>query len=200
MEQWFCPMDAMKAIVLIMAFVFLLVFQVMPHVVQAAHVPLQQSSSMDVSDQPLVNNTITISSVRAGQDGWVAVFLDEGGRPGRLLRQTAVKQGNNTNVKVQLNEAVAPNSKVWPRFHIDAGTIGTFEFPGADSPGRDASGNVVTKQIVIKAASAPSSTNQSPPQLPATGSTNSLWSFLVAASILFIIAAFLLRLTHSEKK
>lgn len=199
MKQPFYSIVAMKAIVFMTAFVLLMVFQIAPHRAHAAPVPLQQTNSLEVSDQPLVNNTITISKVSASQDGWVAVFLDEGGRPGKLLGQTAIKQGNATNVKVQLDETLVANSKVWPRFHIDSGKIGTFEFPGADSPGRDANGSVVAKQITITGTSASPSTNQSPATLPGTGGSELSGGFLIVAGILFTIGTLLRRRTSYYK-
>jgi LPXTG-motif cell wall-anchored protein len=120
----------------------------------AAAPAAQPSGAVDASDQPLVDGAITVASVTAGQDGWIVAHLDENGAPGKVLGHTAVKAGENKDVKIKLSEDVPAGGKLWPMLHIDAGTIGTYEFPGADVPVKDAAGNVVMKQISVTAAAA----------------------------------------------
>src|SRR5262245_55318590 len=100
----------------------------------AAAPAAQPSGAVDASDQPLVDGAITVASVTAGQDGWIVAHLDENGAPGKVLGQTAVKTGENKDVKIKLSEDVPAGGKLWPMLHIDAGTVGTYEFPGADVP------------------------------------------------------------------
>jgi LPXTG-motif cell wall-anchored protein len=118
----------------------------------AAAPAAQPSGAVDAGDQPLVDGAITVESVTAGQDGWIVAHLDENGAPGKVLGQTAVKTGENKEVKIKLSQDVPVGGKLWPMLHIDAGTIGTYEFPGADVPVKDASGNIVMKQITVTAA------------------------------------------------
>jgi LPXTG-motif cell wall-anchored protein len=118
----------------------------------AAAPAAQPSGAVDASDQPVVDDTITVATVTAGQDGWIVAHLDENGAPGKVLGQTAVKAGENKDVKIKLSEDVPAGGKLWPMLHIDAGTIGTYEFPGADVPVKDAAGNIVMKQITVTAA------------------------------------------------
>src|SRR5438105_3189505 len=121
------------------------------------------SGSVDAADQPIVDSSITVANVTSGQAGWIAVHLDEGGKPGKVLGHTAGKQGENKNVKVKLGEDVPAGGKLWPMLHIDAGTIGTYEFPGPDAP-VIVNGNIVMKQITVTAAGA-----AAPAKLPTTG-------------------------------
>jgi len=118
----------------------------------AAAPAAQPSGAVVASDQPLVDDAITVASVTAGQDGWIVAHLDENGAPGKVLGQTAVKTGENKDVKIKLSEDVPAGGKLWPMLHIDAGTVGTYEFPGADVPVKDAAGNIVMKQITVTAA------------------------------------------------
>jgi LPXTG-motif cell wall-anchored protein len=111
------------------------------------------SGSVEASDQPLVDGGITVAKVTAGQDGWIVAHLDEGGKPGKVIGQTAVKTGDNANVKIKLSENVAAGGKLWPMLHIDAGAIGTYEFPGPDAP-VIVGGNIVMKQITVTEAAA----------------------------------------------
>jgi LPXTG-motif cell wall-anchored protein len=111
------------------------------------------SGSVEASDQPLVDGGITVAKVTAGQDGWIVAHLDEGGKPGKVIGNTAVKTGDNANVKIKLSENVAAGGKLWPMLHIDAGAIGTYEFPGPDAP-VIVGGNIIMKQISVTEAAA----------------------------------------------
>ncbi len=109
-----------------------------------------------------------MANVTAGQVGWIVAHLDEGGKPGKVLGQTAVQPGENKDVKIALSETVPVGGKLWPMLHIDAGTVGTYEFPAADVPVKDASGAVVMKQIAVTAAGQPAQLpNTSGDELPA---------------------------------
>jgi LPXTG-motif cell wall-anchored protein len=109
------------------------------------------SGSVEVSDQPIEDGAITVAKVTAGQDGWIVAHLDDGGKPGTVIGQTAVKAGDNTEVDIKLGQDVPVGGKLWPMLHIDAGTIGTYEFPGPDAP-VIVGGNIVMKQITVTAA------------------------------------------------
>jgi LPXTG-motif cell wall-anchored protein len=111
------------------------------------------SGSVDASDQPVVDGGITVSKVTAGQDGWIVAHLDEGGKPGKVIGNTAVKTGDNANVVIKLSESVPVGGKLWPMLHIDAGAIGTYEFPGPDAP-VIVNGNIIMKQITVTEAAA----------------------------------------------
>src|SRR5215212_5230559 len=119
----------------------------------AAPAAAEPSGSVDAADQAIVNGSITVANVTAGQDGWIVAHLDEGGKPGKVIGNTAVKKGDNPNVAIKLSEDVPAGGKLWPMLHIDAGVIGTYEFPGADSP-VIVGGNIVMKQITVTAAAA----------------------------------------------
>ncbi|MBC8075778.1 MAG: hypothetical protein H7Y32_06855, partial [Chloroflexales bacterium] len=123
-----------------------------PH---AQAVPLAQAAALDIGNQPVAAGAITVASVTATQDGFVAAFRDTAGSPGDLLGATPVKKGTNAGVKIAIKGDVPNGTKVWVRLHIDAGTLGTLEFPGADVPARGADGNAVQKQLVIQPAAAP---------------------------------------------
>jgi LPXTG-motif cell wall-anchored protein len=109
------------------------------------------SGSVEASDQPIKDGGITVAKVTAGQDGWIVAHLDEGGKPGKVIGNTAVKKGDNANVVIKLSENVAAGGKLWPMLHIDAGAIGTYEFPGPDAP-VIVGGNIVMKQISVTEA------------------------------------------------
>jgi LPXTG-motif cell wall-anchored protein len=152
------------------------------------------SDTLDAADQAVVNGGITVASVNASKDGWVTVHLDEGGKPGKVLGHGAVKAGANSNVAVKLDEDVAVGTKIWPMLHVDAATIGTYEFPGPDAP-VVVGGNIVMKQITITAASTSGGTGTTQPgNLPKTGESDaSAMPLALAALALFGAGAWLRR-------
>jgi plastocyanin len=107
--------------------------------------------SVTASNQP-AGSSITVTKVIAAQDGWITVHANTAAnQPGDQLGHTLVKKGENDNVVVQLSPTPKVGDKVWPMLHIDAGVIGTYEFPGPDAP-VIVNGNIVMQQITLTAA------------------------------------------------
>ncbi|MEN9936525.1 MAG: hypothetical protein RLZZ387_3104 [Chloroflexota bacterium] len=166
-----------------------------------AAAPAQQAptGTLEATDQAIAGGMVTVASVTAGQDGWVVVHLDEGGRPGKVLGQTAVKAGESANVKVQLSEEVPAGGALWPMLHIDAGTMGTYEFPGADVPVTAGGAPVMKKIMVTEAAAAQPAQSQAgtqagaPAALPRTAGEELPIAVVLFASLLALLAGLALR-------
>jgi predicted lipoprotein with Yx(FWY)xxD motif len=87
-----------------------------------------------VSDQPLSGNTLMVDDVVSNGPGWIVIYTTDGyGKPVEPIGHTAVKDGDNQNVMVQVDPAKAQGT-LYAQLQVDAGTIGTFEYPGADAP------------------------------------------------------------------
>ena len=152
------------------------------------------TGSIDVAGQAVANDSITIASATISQDGWIAVH--KAGPDGKLLLTPVVgtaqiKAGDNKNVVVKLTEPVAAGASLWPMVHIDAGTIGTYEFPGADVP-VIANGMPLMKQITITAAGAPT-------KLPSTGGDGFPGWLAVVAVVLLGLGALLFGATRRQQ-
>lgn len=136
--------------------------------------PTQAGPDMvEVSDQPVQGGSVTVKRVVAAQAGWMVIHADNGGNPGPVLGQTAVNQGENTNVKVMVGNGVQASSKLHAMLHIDAGTKGTYEFPGPDAPVQRADGTIVNVPFMVSAAQAsaapsPAASAQAPTSDPGT--------------------------------
>jgi hypothetical protein len=80
----------------------------------------------------------------------VVIHLDSSGTPGTVVGWAQVQQGTTESlvVPVQVGGGLTPTVHVM--LHIDAGEMGTYEFPGADSPLMDASGNIVMVPMQIE--------------------------------------------------
>lgn len=152
--------------------------------------PAGGTASIDVSDQPLDNGHITLKSVMALQDGWIAVHSNTAdNKPGPVIGHAAVKAGMNSNVEITLNPAPKAGDKVWPMLHIDAGQKGVYEFPGPDAPVIQ-NGDIVMKQITITAAQG----SAQPQALPNTGDAeaSNLWLAPLMVGIFLMLSGGLL--------
>ncbi|MCB9419012.1 MAG: hypothetical protein H6667_04370 [Ardenticatenaceae bacterium] len=110
-----------------------------PEVVETA-----VTNAVTVSDQELTaDNTVTIDSVTADVAGWLVVHAQADGKPGPILGYAPVQAGDNSDVVVQIDPA-GTTETLYAMLHVDAGTIGEYEFPGDDGPATDAAGSIVT--------------------------------------------------------
>ncbi len=118
--------------------------------------------SVDARDQP-AGSSLIVAHVVAAQDGWITVHANTiNNQPGEQLGHSAVRRGDNYNVRVLLNPVPQVGDKVWPMLHIDAGVIGVYEFPGPDAP-VILNGNIVMQQITLTAPPTPGPRPTHPP-------------------------------------
>jgi hypothetical protein len=107
------------------------------------------TGSIDAADQTSDGKTITVSSVNVtGSSGFIAVHVDTAGAPGPVVGHATIPEGDSKDVVITLDTPVATGVSLWPMLHTDAGTIGTYEFPGPDGPVKSADG-VVMKKITV---------------------------------------------------
>ena len=145
------------------------------------------TGSLEVADQAIVNDTITIASASISQDGFIVIH--KAGPDGKLLVTPNVgvmpiSAGDHSDVVVTLTEPVADGAPLWPMLHIDAGTIGTYEFPdGPDVPVM-ADGAPVVKMITVQASG-----GDAPTTLPNTGGTDNTLAILAVGFALFAAGA-----------
>jgi predicted lipoprotein with Yx(FWY)xxD motif len=87
-----------------------------------------------VSDQALVGNTVMVDDVVNSGPGWIAIFTTDGnGQPVEPIGHAAVNDGDNQMIVVQVNPVKATGT-LYAQLHVDKGTVGAFEYPGADAP------------------------------------------------------------------
>lgn len=119
----------------------------------------QDGPSVVAEDQDSDGLMVTVRSVRAAQSGWMVIHLDQEGRPGPVLGQTAIPTGDTDNVIVFLEDDIAGETTLWAMLHIDAGQAGVYEFPGPDVPARVGDDIVMTSFVVTAPeAEAPAAT------------------------------------------
>ncbi len=106
------------------------------------------TGSLDAADQSGDGTSITVKSVNiTGSTGFIAIHTDAGGQPGPVVGHVAIPEGDSSDVVVPL-DAKSPTGAYWPMLHVDAGTVGTYEFPGPDGPVKSGS-DIVMKKITL---------------------------------------------------
>lgn len=90
--------------------------------------------SVTVGDQESDGTTVTVAQVTAAEQGWLVIHANADGKPGPVLGQVSIPAGTTDNVVVTLDTPLSGTEPVWAMLHVDGGVVGTYEFPGADSP------------------------------------------------------------------
>lgn len=99
----------------------------------AAASPTVMVARVTVSDQSVDGGQLTIAQVDSPGAGWLVIHAQADSKPGPVLGYSAVKAGTNTNIVVTVDDSEA-TPVLYAMLHTDAGTVGTYEFPGADGP------------------------------------------------------------------
>jgi len=122
-------------------------------------VTLPQASitpAVTVSDQE-TSGQVTIAEVYAADPGWIVIHTDSDGAPGPIVGYAPVQQGENEDVVVDI-DLEAATEKLFAMLHLDAGTMGTYEFPGDDVPVKNGDAVVMTPFMITKAGMSMDST------------------------------------------
>ena len=118
----------------------------------AAVAAAQGEPAVSVDDQEVVNGVVTVGRVTSDGPGWIVIYADADGAPGAVIGYAPVQEGENDQVVVEANaDAVTP--VLHAMLHIDAGAVGTFEYPGADAPAQ-VDGAVVSASFSSERAAA----------------------------------------------
>jgi len=93
-----------------------------------------QGLLVKVSDQALSGDTVMVDEVVSSGPGWIVIYTtDAYGQPDKAIGHAAVKDGDNQMVMVQVDPTKAQGT-LYAQLQFDKGTVGTFEYPGADEP------------------------------------------------------------------
>lgn len=114
---------------------------------EPASTPIAAPASINdiiVENQDVKTGSVLVNMVDAMKPGWVAIFTDKDDQPDVLLGYMAVPAGSSADIKVTIDTAKATD-KMIAMLLLDAGKIGTFEYPGPDEPVKNANinGNVM---------------------------------------------------------
>jgi len=112
------------------------------------------TGSIMASDQIIQGNTLIASNLTVDAAAWVVVHAsNEAGDgpqvPEIISTPVQLEAGSNDNVEIELTEAVAADDVLYVMLHTENGTIGEYEFDGAN--GFD--GPITTQAITVEAPS-----------------------------------------------
>ncbi|GAC1637047.1 MAG: hypothetical protein NVS4B8_01340 [Herpetosiphon sp.] len=150
----------------------------------AAPAPSGVTPSISVMDQQIDGSKeVTVASVTAAQDGWIA--FHKNGPDGKLLLTPLaglipIKAGTHTNVRAKLDEVPA-DGQLYAMLHIDAGIIGKYEFPGGPDVPVTVDGKVVVKPFHVTVAAAPAT-------MPSTGANSTTMTWLLGLALVALVA------------
>ncbi len=96
-------------------------------------VPSTGKPSVVVNDQQVNGATVVVADVVSNGPGWMVIHSQVSGAVGPAIGYTAVKDGDNKNVQVQIDPKQA-TPVMYAMLHIDAGQVGKYEYPGPDIP------------------------------------------------------------------
>ena len=111
--------------------------------------------SVMVADQVSLDGTVTVAEVVSNGPGFVVIHADADGAPGPVIGNTAVEDGSNTDVVVEL-DVTGATPTLYAMLHTDDNEVGTYEFgevEGADAP-VSVDGSVVTPAFAVELVSA----------------------------------------------
>ncbi len=104
-----------------------------PTLPPVSSVPEGLTPQVKVSDQPTTGGKVTVESVTSPGPGWIVIHINKNGAPGDIIGWSQVNAGVNNNIQVTIDASKA-TSVLYAMLHTDAGTVGTYEFPGPDAP------------------------------------------------------------------
>ena len=105
-----------------------------------------------VENQAVKSGSVLVNEVDAVKPGWVAIFTDKNDQPDVLLGYTAVQAGTTNDLKVTIDSTKATD-KMIAMVLLDAGKIGTFEYPGPDTPVKNANINTNVMAVFSRVSS-----------------------------------------------
>lgn len=107
--------------------------------------------TVSVQDQdPTPLNRVVVQQVVYGARGWIVIHEDNAGAPGAVLGQTALMPGVSRDVAVTLSRDAVEGEVLYAMLHKDEGVVGTYEFPGPDSPVLNAMGAAIAPPFTVR--------------------------------------------------
>ncbi|MBH41541.1 MAG: hypothetical protein CL685_02405 [Candidatus Magasanikbacteria bacterium] len=95
---------------------------------------LQESASLEVTDQEKKDNIVIIEKVVSSIDGWVVLYKENNGVPRNWIAYASITKGENIDVPVVLPPTESAEETYFALVHSDTNSRGKFDFPQHDAP------------------------------------------------------------------
>jgi hypothetical protein len=144
--------------------------------------------NVQVAGIGIVDGTVTMVRTTIDGPGWVVIHADVDGAPGPVIGYASIDEGVTRNVVVDV-EPEAATPILHAMLHVDAGTVGTYEFPGPDEPVM-IEGNIVMARFSSTAVIDEEAAKGGPATMPTTGAgTSTSLIFALMAVVLLVLGA-----------
>ncbi len=90
---------------------------------------MMDAVSVTVSDQVILDGTVTIENAFSEGPGFVVIHIDNNGAPGPVAGVAALMDGWNYNVVIPVDAAMVTPT-LFAMLHTDDGAVGVYEFDG----------------------------------------------------------------------
>lgn len=111
--------------------------------------PIPKDWGLKISDQAQ-GATITVDYLAALKPGWVIIYGDEGGQPGKIISETIppFEAGTFEN-NVFILRTPLINGRYFAVLHTEDDN-GSFDFPGSDKEALDSKGGKIIQSFTVK--------------------------------------------------
>jgi predicted lipoprotein with Yx(FWY)xxD motif len=92
-----------------------------------------ENPSVSVNDQESDGTSVIVADAFSQGPGWMVIHSQVNGAVGPAIGETQLNTGDNKNIVVKIDPAQA-SAVMYAMLHVDAGTVGKYEFPGPDVP------------------------------------------------------------------
>jgi predicted lipoprotein with Yx(FWY)xxD motif len=132
--------------------------------------------SVTVNDQQYDGTSVVVADAVSAGPGWMVIHAQANGNIGDPIGETQLNSGDNKNIVVKIDPTKA-TPVLYAMLHVDAGTVGKYEFPGPDVPVM-LNGQMLSPgfKATVQSASANSTPSAitATPQTPAAGGSTPL--------------------------
>ena len=90
-------------------------------------------ATIKVADQEVRDGVVVVEEATINGPGWLVVYSEQDGQLVEVIGFTAIQDGEHKEVAVQVDTSKL-TSELYALLHTDAGQIGSFEYPGPDTP------------------------------------------------------------------
>jgi hypothetical protein len=94
---------------------------------------LPENPIIEIRDQPVMIRKVVVDEVLTREQGWIAIYADQNGKPGQVIGYRRIFPGifRQLEIEIDLSNATVV---LYAMVHKDHGNRGIFEYPGIDLP------------------------------------------------------------------
>lgn len=88
------------------------------------------TAELDVANESVESfSSVPVARVVSDGPGWVRIYEDDNGEPGKAIGQVRVPSGESSGVTVPLDRDITNGERLYAALHVDLGVVGEFDEP-----------------------------------------------------------------------